>query len=210
MPEPRPAATVRSASNARSDSRRSAECRAKPAGMHAIPDPVLEQPAGDQGSRPSASGGRGPSPNNCAVPRSCRDRSTVFPIAVQLLHQLVKGHHRMAGRGLGARIPRRRQPPLAAPRSKNLFEPRRGGTISATMRLRSVITTVSPEGARRTYWLSLFFNWASCRYSRPLQCREQSTGTARAKGRLLVLVAYQKHLFGPRCGCKLFIQGGQR
>jgi hypothetical protein len=47
--------------------------------------------------------------------------------------------------------------PSRTPRS--MIDPgsRRGGTISATMRLRSVMTTVSPAAAKRTYSLSLFF-----------------------------------------------------
>src|SRR5215472_6714977 len=46
------------------------------------------------------------------VPRSCRDRSTVLPIAFQFLHQLLNRHHWMARWRFAGRICRRREPSL--------------------------------------------------------------------------------------------------
>src|SRR6266478_5226414 len=116
MPDPRLAASGPTASNARSalaqkrrmpgqtrgharDSRSRTRAACWKPAAHAKAPPVAIDPRRTIGQ----------------APRSCRDRSTVFAIALQLLHQLVKGHHRMAGRGLGGRICRRRQPPLADP-----------------------------------------------------------------------------------------------
>src|SRR5438132_9224529 len=127
--------------------------------MHVIPNLVFDEPAGDQRLLPERVRGRSTlaeqlGERDGAVEidqRSSRSRSSSC-ISSSKGTIGWRGGGSVPGSVGGVSHPSR------TPRSKNLFVSRRGGTISATMRLRSVITTVSPAAARRTYSLSLFFN----------------------------------------------------
>ncbi len=151
MPEPRPAASVRSASSARSALAQKRRAPGKPAGMHAIPDLVLDQPAGDQRLLPKRLRGRSTlaeqlGKRHGAVEIDQRSSRSRPSSSISSSKGTIgwRGGGSVAGSVGGVSHPSR------TPRSKNLFCSRRGGTISTTMRLRSVITTVSPEAARRT------------------------------------------------------------
>ena len=110
-----------------------------------------------------AAGGRGPSPRAGRGPPSCPDRSSVLP-RLRARPGLLRKASRPPRRRQLARRPRRgRYHPGAPPRPASRRPPRglrpsSGGPSCATTRSRSVISTVSPAPANRTYSLSLFFS----------------------------------------------------
>ena len=105
-----------------------------------------------------------PNSNRGERDRAVDDRSpAVFPVLVQIGHKLFEREprHRLASRRpVRAAAPRALIQPSRTPRSMTGYGGSAcGGTISATARPRSVMTTVSPAAASRTYSLSLFLGF---------------------------------------------------
>src|ERR1700722_15492095 len=140
-----------------------APCRGQRASVKPIPHLVFQQAAGNERLVPEFAGGptifhKQLSENHRAVEvdhRSSRSCSSSF---------IISSKDATGWRGGNAAAPWRVASftrPSRASLTRNSFSPSgcisRGGRSSATTRLRSVTWTVSPEAARRTCSLSLFF-----------------------------------------------------
>src|SRR3982074_1262362 len=129
--------------------------------MDSVPALVFEQFTGNQGFRPK------PGRRRSRFAEHACERNRAVDVDHRSSRSRSKSANNFSKVRPGTGLPFGGQ---SGPRTAGLIQPSRtprsmtlscsccrGGTISATTRLRSVTTTVSPAAARRIYSLSLFF-----------------------------------------------------